>query len=167
MTSAVYSPLASSNSAATYSIVGPTVIAVRGPSRSGKTAMCERLVPALAAHGLRVAWMKRTHHGVDVRGKASDRVWKVGPAATALRANERLVITLPSGGAGPLEMIAALPGELDVILLETHEAVEYPTILSNQLTPGDDEAVIGRWDLFSEDSAVRNVLPRIKEQAHD
>src|SRR5678815_3196646 len=77
-------------------IVGPVVIAVRGPSRSGKTTMCEQLVSRLGGRGLRVAWLKRTHHAVDAPGKSSDRVWLARPSATMLRAADRLAITLPA-----------------------------------------------------------------------
>ena len=68
-------------------------MAVRGPSRSGKTTLCERLVAELSELGLHVAWLKRTHH-VDIPGKSSDRVWQTRPAATMLRATDRVVVTL-------------------------------------------------------------------------
>lgn len=143
------------------SLVGPAVIAVRGPSHSGKTAMCERLSAALGQQGLRVAWLKRTHHIVDVPGKASDRIWTAGVAATALRAEDRLVVTLPPGGHTAAEMLAAIPVDVDVVLLETHEPEDHPTILSNLLEATDDEVVVGRWDLFEEDAAVDCTLPTI------
>lgn len=146
------------------SLVGPAVVAVRGPSHSGKTAMCERLSTALGQQGLRVAWLKRTHHIVDVPGKASDRIWSAGVAATALRAEDRLVVTLPPGGASAAEMLAAVPIDVDVVLLETHQPEDYPTILSNLLEPGDGETVIGRWDFFAEDASVERTLPSILQQ---
>lgn len=145
-------------------LTGPVIIAVRGPSRSGKTAMCERLSSALGQHGLRVAWLKRTHHIVDVPGKASDRIWTAGVAATALRAEDRLLITLPPAGYSAAEMLAAIPADVDVVLLETHQPENHPTILSQLLEPGDEESVIGRWDLFSEDAAVARALPAILER---
>ncbi|WP_322818225.1 molybdopterin-guanine dinucleotide biosynthesis protein MobB, partial [Tepidiforma sp.] len=51
---------------------GPVVVCVRGPSRSGKTAMICGLLERLAIPGLRVAYAKRTHHELDLPEKASD-----------------------------------------------------------------------------------------------
>ncbi|MBK6319407.1 MAG: molybdopterin-guanine dinucleotide biosynthesis protein MobB [Dehalococcoidia bacterium] len=143
--------------------VGPAVIAVRGPSRSGKTTMCERLIPALTAEGLRVAWFKRTHHTVDLPGKASDRVWLSSPAASVVRATDRLLLTLPPGGSQPQDMLAQLPPGIDVVLFETHEPLPYPTILSSQLDPEPSENVLGRWSLYHEDAAVLTAMPEIRK----
>ena len=140
--------------------VGPAVIAVRGPSRSGKTTMCERLIPALTAEGLRVAWFKRTHHTVDLPGKASDRVWLSNPAASVVRATDRLLLTLPPGGSQPQDMLAQLPAGIDVVLFETHESLPYPTILSSELDPEPSENVLGRWSLYHEDAAVLDDVAR-------
>ncbi len=135
-------------------LTGPVVFAVRGPSRSGKTAMCERLIPALTSKGLRVAWLKRTHHELALPGKSSDRVWVSGPAATVVRAPDRLVVTLPAGSGNPEGLLSQIPGDVDVVLLETHEPVAYPTFLSDQLEDEADELVLGRWTCFQEDAAV-------------
>lgn len=145
-------------------LTGPVTFAVRGPSHSGKTAMCERLVSALSGDGLKVAWLKRTHHLVDAPGKASDRIWLRGPAVTALRSADRLLLTLPPGSANPRDMAANLPEDIDVVLLETHEPEPFPTLLSDQLEPTTGEAVIGHWSLYEEDSAVAAALPAIRER---
>ncbi len=145
-------------------LTGPVVIGVRGPSRSGKTALCERLITALSSYGLRTGWVKRTHHLVDSPGKASDRVWKTGPAATALRASDRLQVTLPPGSTCPDDIIKSMPADLDVVLVETHERVDYPTILSDLLDAAAEEKVIGRWSLFSEDASVVATLPHVLSQ---
>lgn len=142
-------------------VTGPVVIGVRGPTRSGKTAMCERLIAALSVHDLRVGWVKRTHHEVDTPGKASDRIWSVRPAATALRAADRLQVTVPPGTADPADIFAALPPDLDVILLETHEAVDYPVVLSTRLAPDAGEVVLGTWSLFGEDEEIPSVVASI------
>jgi formylmethanofuran dehydrogenase subunit E len=143
-------------------LVGPRVFAVRGPSHSGKTALCERLVRTLGAEGLRVGWVKRTHHAVDTAGKASDRIWSAGPAVSALRADDRLVLTQDAGSAEPVDMLSKLPGDLDVVLLETHEPADYPTILSSRLSGEPGEGVIGRWELYSEDAALVELMPPIR-----
>lgn len=146
-------------------IIGPVVVAVRGPSHSGKTAMCERLVRALNAEGLRAAWAKRTHHAVDLPGKSSDRIWATDPAASVLGALDRMVVTLPPQERGPKDMLAKLPADIDVVLFETHEALDYPTVLSNNLADAEGAPVIGRWDFLAEDAAVGPVVAAIKAMA--
>lgn len=143
-------------------IIGPVVVAVRGPSHSGKTAMCERLVRALNAEGLRTSWAKRTHHAVDLPGKASDRVWSADPAATVLGALDRMLVTLPADERLPKAMIAKLPSDTDVVLFETHEPLDYPTVLSNSIADAAGAPVIGRWDFLEEDAAVEPVVIAIK-----
>jgi formylmethanofuran dehydrogenase subunit E len=123
--------------------------------------MCERLTGALAARGLQTAWLKRTHHAVDLPGKASDRVWQAGPSATVLRSTDRLTLTLPPGQADASALLGVLPGDLDVVLLETHEPEAYPTLLSNRLHPVAGENLIGRWEFLSEDAAVAGAVAGI------
>ncbi len=129
----------------------PVIIAVRGPSRSGKTALIERLIPLLRQRGYRVAYVKRTHHPLDLPAKASARVWAAEPQAMVLHAADRLQLTLPVGGRSVEELVGHVPMEVDVVLLETHSPEPVPTILSTRLEPAPDEAVISRWSLCSVD----------------
>lgn len=133
--------------------VGPVVVCVRGPSRSGKTFLIEHLVEALTSEGRRVAYLKRTHHPLDLPGKASARVWERKPSAMVLHAPDRLQLSVPAGDASPGSLLAMLPGDVDLVLLETHSPEPYSTILSASLDPAPGEDVIGRWSL----DTVRNV----------
>jgi len=143
-------------------IAGPVVVAVRGPSRSGKTALCERLTRALGADGLKVAWVKRTHHPVDLPEKSSARVWQAGTGATLLHADDRVLITVPPRGREVHELVAALPGDIDLVLLETHEPEAVPTVLSTRLAPAPGEQVLGTWEFMAEDAAAARLLPVIR-----
>ena len=149
--------------------VGPAVVCVRGPSRSGKTAMCERIIRQLAPE-TRVAYLKRTHHELDLPAKASGRIWVAGPAVMALRATDRLQITVAAGDASAASLIDALPADIDVILLETHEQEAFPTILATALEPAEGEAIIGWFTLETMDSdaaaaaaAIRRLAPANRE----
>lgn len=142
-------------------VTGPVTLAVRGPSRSGKTALCERLVDALGEQGLLVAWVKRTHHAVDTPGKASDRIWARSPAATLLRADDRLLVTSAPPSTAAADIMAALPIPVDVVLLETHEPEAFPTVLSNQLEPVPGEQLVARWGFRDELPAVAPALAAI------
>lgn len=151
-------------------ITGPVILGVRGPSRSGKTALCELLVRALGERGLLVAWAKRTHHAVDLPGKSSDRIWAESPAVTLLRSDDRLAITTHPGSRNAVELAAASPVAVDVVLLETHEPEPFPTILSDQLEPAPGEQVVGRWTFREEREAIEpaivflaSVLPADRE----
>ena len=94
--------------------IGPQVICVRGPSRAGKTTTCELIISALNAHGLKVAYVKRTPHLLDLPEKSSGRVWERGPSAMVMYASDRLQLTLPPGGGTAEELVAALLPPLPV-----------------------------------------------------
>jgi formylmethanofuran dehydrogenase subunit E len=138
--------------------VGPAVVCVRGPSRSGKTALCERLVAAIEARGKRVAYLKRTHHALDLPDKASGRIWQRGPSAMVLRATDRLQLTLPPGARTVDSLLACFPPGIDLVLLETHTAEPFPTILSDRLLPAAGEEVIGRWALETVEAGVPGLV---------
>lgn len=124
----------------------PPVLAIRGPSRSGKSTMVERLLPLLRERGITAAYLKHTHHDLDLPEKASGRIWTSEPGAMVLVAPDRLQVTLPAPGAATVEaMLAALPVEIDVALLETHSPQPYPTLLSTLLAPEAEEVVLARW----------------------
>lgn len=143
----------------------PPVLAIRGPSRSGKSTMVERLVPLLRERGVTAAYLKHTHHDLDLPAKASGRIWSGRPDAMVLVAPDRLQVTLPAPGAPTVEaMLAALPAGIDVALLETHSPQPYPTLLSTLLVPEGGETVLARWAPLSGPgpavmSALWSVLP--------
>ena len=142
--------------------IGPQVICVRGPSRSGKTSICERLVAGLEQSGLRVAYLKRTHHLLDLPDKSSARIWDSGPALMMLRATDRLQLTRDAGNGTLAELLQDVTPEIDVVLLETHEPEPYPTILSDELRAVDEEVVIGSWNLPTIDFAVERLIPAVR-----
>ena len=146
---------------ATRQLFGPVVVAVRGPSRSGKSTLCELLIAKLNEGGLRSAWVKRTHHAIDLPGKSSDRVWSRRPAATLLLAGDRLALTLPACEETPATLISHLPEGVDVVLLETHTPTEYPAVLAEGVTPGKGEFVLGRWRPGAEALSAGDVAARI------
>ena len=149
------------NAAALRRLIGPQVVCVRGPSRSGKTTMCQLLIAALAQRGVRAAYLKRTHHLLDLPEKSSGRIWAHGPAAMVLRATDRLQVTLPPGEGAAADLLAHVPGDADIVLLETHEPEPYPTILSRLLDPSQAAPVIGSWDLETIEDAAASFVPSL------
>lgn len=144
-------------------LCGPVVIAVRGPSRSGKTAMVEKLVAESQLEGWRVAWIKRTHHQLDLPEKSSGRVWATSPAAMVVYSPDRLQLTVPPVSADSAELLKRVPDGIDLVLLETHAPEPFPTILSTRLEPEASERVIGRFELFGGQEAADAVMPLLRE----
>ena len=125
---------------------GPVVVCVRGPSRSGKSTLCQALVGLLRGRAS-VAWAKRTHHALDLPHKSTGRVWDESPAAMVVYAPDRLQLTLPPVSPEPRALVGALPDSIDLVLLETHEYEPYPAIVSVALEPAEGEQVLGRFSL--------------------
>lgn len=143
--------------------IGPLIVCVRGPSGSGKTAMIERLAALFEAEGVRVAYLKRSHHQLDLPEKGSGRVWAAQPSAMVLRAADRLQVTLPPGERTPAALLDALPDGIDLVLLETHAPEPYPTVLSERAEAEADE-VIATWALASIDAAALSAAAAIRER---
>lgn len=143
------------------------VFCLRGPSRSGKTSMAERLIAHLTSTGLQVGYIKRTHHDLDLPHKASGRVWAGRPGAMLIHAADRLQLTLPPAGRDIETLVRSLPATNDVILVETHTPERYPTFLAANVAGAPGEDLLGRWSLETIESdavgaaaTVRARLPR-------
>lgn len=96
----------------------PPIVAVSGPSGVGKTRLLARLIPALAARGLRVAIIKHTGHlhPFDRPGKDTDVLRRAGAVAAAIEGPEAMALFgPPRGGARAL---AALLPPCDLVLAE-------------------------------------------------
>jgi molybdopterin-guanine dinucleotide biosynthesis adapter protein len=78
----------------------PPVVAVVGPSNSGKTTLVEKLLSELSARGYRVASVKHApqESSVDLPGSDTWRHLQAGSAATALYAPDKLVLMYPDPG---------------------------------------------------------------------
>jgi molybdopterin-guanine dinucleotide biosynthesis protein MobB len=94
----------------------------------GKTRLLLRLIPVLAARGLRVAAIKHTRHPhpLDVRGKDTERYRRAGAAAAAIAG--------PGGTAwfgppvhDPLALVRVLP-PVDLVLAEGFRTAPFPRI---------------------------------------
>lgn len=126
-------------------MAGPVAIAVVGNSGSGKTALLERLVPALAARGFAVGAAKHASHGfeADRSGKDSHRLYASGAEAIALVSRDQLACFVRRSGEGRdaslAETLRLLPGGLDVVLAEGFSWEPVPRIVV--VPDGDDPAI--------------------------
>lgn len=142
-------------------VAGPLVVCVRGPSRSGKTAMVCGLLERLGVPGLRVAYAKRTHHALDLPEKASGRVWAQGTAAMVIAAPDRVQLTLPPVDDGAEVLLRMVPAEFDLVLLETHRPERYPTIRSELIDAAPGEQTIATWSFADMEEAVARAADAI------
>ncbi len=100
----------------------PVVIGCVGPSGVGKTTLLERVVATLDGWGVRAGVVKHSCHEVPVdrEGKDSHRLYGAGAAAVALAMPGQIAVfeRRPPRRPSLAEALAALPRDLDVILVE-------------------------------------------------
>jgi formylmethanofuran dehydrogenase subunit E len=142
-------------------LASPAVVCIRGPSRSGKTELIRRLIETLRARGVSVAYLKRTHHPLDLPGKGSARVWQSNPAAMVIHGVDRVQLTFPAGSRDAPSLLSHVPADVDLVLLETHNPEPFPTILARGVDAAEGEEVIGRWALCDIDAAVATLTPAL------
>lgn len=109
----------------------PRCISVIGASGAGKTTLIAELLPELRARGLRVLAVKHSGHEHPWHRSGSDteRLQEAGAAAVAWVTPAGLQLTLPgSGDALLLEMLPALGGSFDLVLVEGWKDGPFPKI---------------------------------------
>jgi molybdopterin-guanine dinucleotide biosynthesis adapter protein len=138
------------------------IIAIVGRTNSGKTTLIERLIPALARQGYRVATIKRHHRGdfeADHPGKDSWRHTQAGSVATALvGANQLAIFQRPEEEVPPHMIVRLFAARPDVVLAEGYKDSRLPKIEvvrnargGEPLCRQEDQLVAlvsdGEWDL--------------------
>ena len=101
--------------------VQPPLVAIVGKSDSGKTTFIEKLLPELAALGLRVGTVKHDVHGfeIDTPGKDSWRHARAGACATMVAGPDRVAFIERSAEPQPLVALARrFFGRVDLVVAE-------------------------------------------------
>ncbi len=109
----------------------PPIVPFVGKSGSGKTTFLERLIPALAARGLRVAVVKHDVHGfeLDQPGKDTYRLRRAGAARVAISAPRQFALLGEVEEELELEELAArYLGDVDLVLAEGYKRSALPKI---------------------------------------
>ena len=108
------------------------IFGIAGYSGSGKTTLIERVLPQLAARGLRVAVIKHTHHDFDIDrpGKDSYRHREAGCKEVMIASDHRWVIMHELRGAPepPLEAQIARMAPCDLLLVEGYKHYPMPKL---------------------------------------
>lgn len=107
------------------------IVSIIGKSRSGKTAIIEKLVRELKSRGYQVATIKHTPHGMtfDEADKDSWRHIQAGSIATAITSPDKIVLIKPVSQELSLDEIVRFFGEdCDIILAEGFKQSDAPKI---------------------------------------
>ena len=101
-------------------LAGACKAVLTGRSGSGKTSAAECAASRLAGRGVRLLYVKYTHHGVDLPGKDTWRVTRAGAVAALAVGPEGAVLVAP--GIEPGELAATLAAFYDAVILEGFRA---------------------------------------------
>lgn len=108
------------------------ILGLAGYSGSGKTTLLEKLIPLLAAHGLRVAVIKHAHHDFDIDqpGKDSYRQRKAGASEVLISSAHRWVLMheLQNETVPTLEECYARLSPCDLVLVEGYKHADIPKL---------------------------------------
>ncbi len=140
---AIANPSPTPNSTSTFyprSIPTPAlapipVIGFVAPSGTGKTTLIRQLVPLLRQRGLRVGYLKHSHHRIEVDrpGKDSYEIREAGASQVLLATGERWIMQSAQRQPGQdpdLPAMLALfdPRLVDLILVEGFKFSAYPKL---------------------------------------
>ncbi len=137
-----------------------------GWSGSGKTTLLTRLVAELRAQGKRVLALKHSGHGHPLHKPGSDteRLQAAGAGATGFATPEGVQLTFPGDPAALVpELLAALPGRFDLVLVEGWKDGPFPKVEVFRAGLGESLA-IGRPEVVAvvTDDAPPVPLPRFR-----
>jgi molybdopterin-guanine dinucleotide biosynthesis protein B len=104
------------------------VISIVGNSESGKTALIEKLIPALKKRGYRVGSIKHAREIDMEMGKDDQRHLKAGSEVTVIATSGQIVLFKPVGEPNVDEIRQLLGGDLDLILCEGFKHSDFPKI---------------------------------------
>ena len=108
------------------------VIAIVGYANCGKTTLICRLLTLASRQGLRAAAVKHSHKAIDPEppGKDTWRFRQAGAKSVALAAPGLLQVIHTGVDDPPLSaVLAALPGDLDLVLVEGYKHSHLPKLV--------------------------------------
>lgn len=109
----------------------PPVIAIVGRSGAGKTTLIERLIPELKRRGWRVGTIKHHAHPgfeIDIPGKDTWRHAQAGSDHVVISAPDKIASIRSIPAELPIEQVAALMTDVDIILTDGYKRAPVPRI---------------------------------------
>ena len=107
------------------------VVTVIGKSKSGKTALLEKLIPALRQRGYRVGTVKHHSHSgfeIDQPGKDSWRHAQAGSQHVVIAAPDKIASYRFTETEASLDEVLAQFRDVDIILVEGYKQAGKPSI---------------------------------------
>jgi molybdopterin-guanine dinucleotide biosynthesis protein B len=106
------------------------IISVVGKSNTGKTTLLEKLIAELKRRGYRVATVKHDTHGFDIDrpGKDSWRHAQAGSDSVVISSPHRLALIKRLDEEMPLDQIAELVSDVDIVFTEGYKRGDKPKI---------------------------------------
>ncbi len=106
------------------------IVSVVGESGAGKTTFLEKLVRELKSRNIRVGVIKHHVHDIDIDrpGKDTWRLSGAGADAVAISTPGKVGIFINTGGELGPDLLAAMLGEVDIILTEGYKRGNRPKI---------------------------------------
>lgn len=143
------------------------VFGLAGWSGSGKTTLLEKLIPALAARGLRVATLKHAHHDFDTDqpGKDSWRHRRAGASEVMVSSSRRWALVHELHGEAELDLegLLARMSPADLVIVEGFKRDPIPKLeihraeLGKPLIAREDPNIVG---IVSDTPVADLPLPR-------
>jgi molybdopterin-guanine dinucleotide biosynthesis adapter protein len=128
------------------------IIGLAGWSGSGKTTLLTRVIPRLAARGLKVSTLKHAHHDFDVDqpGKDSHSHRMAGATEVLVGSARRwaLVHELRGDAEPPLAMLLRKLSPVDLVVIEGYKRESHPKLevyraaVGKPLLHPDDPAIV-------------------------
>ena len=107
-----------------------SILRIAGPSNSGKTTFCLQLLELFQKNGVRVGYIKHSHHNPSLPSqKDSEVLWNAGVESSLMIGPDHFLLHQKQSNRSPLEWIAFLQWNDDVILVEGWRQYALPTIL--------------------------------------
>ncbi len=108
----------------------PPIVSIVGRSKVGKTTFLVKLIAELTRRGYHVGVIKHTVHAFDFAqpGKDTRKHTKAGAKAVALASAREFVLTFPLDREMEIDQIAAMLGDVDLILTEGYKCAHKPKI---------------------------------------
>jgi len=141
----------------------PPIVTIVGRAKIGKTTFLVKLIAELTRRGVKVAVIKHTVHTFDFSQAGKD-TWKhaaAGAPIVALSSPREMVITRPLDKEMEIDEIAAMLGEVDLILTEGYKRAHKPKIEISRQERGT-EPVSRREDIIAmvSDHPIELNVPR-------
>ena len=141
-------------------------LAFVGRSKTGKTTVIEKLIPALREKGLKIAVIKHHHHDfdIDIPGKDTYRYKQAGASTSIIASPGKVAVVEDTARELPLHEIITryVHDDVDLLLIEGFKKENIPKIeVFRQKEDGTTPVCTGDKNLIAvvTDESVKTSLP--------